>query len=145
MLRNVLELNKGQLEVDNLRIKGFEPFQVCYEDIGFDAIQVDVTGVGLVNYYGKLSPELEMEINTNVLKALKKYSEVTEHDSSEIGYSISFKPTNKLNKKFDLYESGFQLMIMFKKPVEGASAYSLQPTIELITATILAEVFMSNE
>lgn len=140
MLLEQINYKKGCIQLTNL--KGYQPFQIQYEDIGNDSIQLDVSGTGLLNYFGELNPELEMEIQTGILNALKKYGEITTHDATEIGYTLDFHQSKKLNRKHNLFETAVNLYIVFKKPVTGASAYSLQPTIELITATILAEAFI---
>lgn len=118
---------------------------VVFEDIGNDAIQVDVDGYGVIQYFGKLTNDLMLEINTNINIALKKYSKLTTHNCALIGYDLELLPT----KKFDCPRNGFfyqcKLVIIFKKPVPKASAFSLTPTIELITSTILDEIFITND
>ena len=131
---------KGTLQIPH--VKRYPAFELVYEDIGNEAIQVEVTGRGLLNYFGELTSELEIEINTGIIQALRKYGDITTHDASEIGYELDLTQTKKLNRTYNLFETTFELYIMFKKPIVGASAYSLRPTIELITATILAEAFI---
>ena len=133
-------LHQGMMEVDN--VTGFHPFTLHFEDIGHNSIQVDVLGSGCLNYVGKLNRDLELEIHTNILKTLKHYSECTGHSSADIGYSLTLKDTKRYNRTYHVDEAEISLTIIFKKPVDGVSAYSLQPTIDLISTNILGEIFI---
>lgn len=137
------KLHKGKVQLKNWQ--GFPPIEILFEDIGQNVIQLDVKASGLLNYFGQVDRNLEIDIHTNILNSLKEYSNITEHDCSEIGYSIIFKPSKKLNRKTNLFELEIELTVIFKKPVEGAYAHTLQPTMQLITATILAEIFLQND
>jgi hypothetical protein len=132
---------KGFLEISN--IPKCQPFLVEYEDLD-NAIQCDVSGTGYINYHGNYDKDLEMEIQTNICNALKQYSEITNHDATEIGYNLTIKPSKKIHPKLKVLQCDVELTIVFQKPVNGASAYSLRPTIELISSTILAEAFILN-
>lgn len=136
-------LHKGNLEIKNL--KKYQPFKIYFEELANDCIQVDITGKGVLNYFGQLTEDLRIEIHTNILKALKSYGEITTHDPSEIGYALTLNQLKKLNRIYNCFESEISLTIIYKKPVLGASAYSLQPTTELLSATILAEIFITND
>jgi hypothetical protein len=142
MITQKVLLHQGALEIDYN--KAYQPIQISFQDIGNDSIQVDITGKGLLNYDGKLDHELEMEIYTNILYGFKEYSDITGHSSADIGHHLSLVPTKKYNRKHNAYEVDMSASIVFKKPVTGASAYSLQPTITVLSSVIIEEVFIHD-
>lgn len=120
----------------------YKPFKVEYAEIDDNTLQLDVTGYGCINYFENLSEEIKLEINTDINNRLKDYQEITGHNSSEIGYSFELKQTKNLNRKYNTLETGAEISIVFNKPVIGACAKSLEPTIELISSIILSEIFI---
>lgn len=142
MITQQVSLTNGTIEI--AYNKAFQPIQIDFKDIGHYSVQVDITGKGVLNYEGILDLELEMEIYTNILKAFKEYSEYTSHSSADIGHHTRLVPTKKYNRKHNTYEVDLSACIVFKKPVMNASAYSLQPTITVLSSVILEEVFISD-
>ncbi len=134
---------KGTLEIKHL--SKYQPFQVGFTDLGCDTIQVDVTGGGSLNYDSIIDEEMLILIKTNVNNALYRYGQITSHKSSNIGFDYDLKLSNKIDRKFNSHLADIKLFIVFKKPVMGASAYSLQPTIRLITTSILNEIFILKD
>ena len=116
-------------------------FQIQYEDIGSDTLQVDINGQGVLKFEEKITPELLIEINTNINKALTKYSRITGHCAADIGYYFDLRRTKTYNKEYHQGECEISLYIVFKKPVKNASAYSLTPTIKTLSGIILNEIF----
>ena len=121
--------------------RNYEPFKAVYQDLGHDTIQIDVTGRGVHNFE-KLDAETELEIHTNILTSLRCYSQVTDHSASEIAYDLTLLPVDRNRGRRNPHELDVELCIIFKKPIEGASAYSLEPTITLITSSMLEEIFI---
>lgn len=135
--------NQSYFEIDNIR--KYQPFMVVYEDIGNDSIQVDISGLGVINYWSKINDELLLEINTNINNALTNYSKATSHNSELIGYHLELFPTKKFDRVHNAFLCDCKISIVFKKPVSNASAFSLYPTINLITSIILEEIFILND
>ena len=138
----MITTEKGELEIKNL--PKYNPFLLEYEDLD-DAIQVDCTGLGALNFFDPFNKELELEINTNINNALNNYGKKTGHNASNIGYSLTLIPTNKLDRQHNVVQMGVELTIIFKKPVPNASSYSLTPSISLITSIILGEIFILKQ
>ena len=134
-------IDRGCIQLANTT--GYAPFTINFEDME-EAVQVDVSGRGLLNFRCDLDADLELEIHTLIENALREYSTRTSHDSSRIGYSINLLQSNTLNRKWGVFETDVELTIIFQKPekVAHATASQLQPTIELITNYILGEVFI---
>jgi hypothetical protein len=136
----VLKETQGVILIPNL--PKYEPFKVTYDEIDTNTVQVDCVGTGCVNYFEKLDAEIEMEINIGINNRLREYSELTGHNSEDIGYSLKFNQSTTLNRKYNTLETSVELSIVFKKPVVEATTHSLTPTIELITSIILSEIFI---
>ncbi|MCG2611499.1 hypothetical protein LZZ90_08260 [Flavobacterium sp. SM15] len=134
--------SKGQMFLPN--VGKYKPFSITYDEIDNETIQLDIVGYGCINYFDQLDKEIELEINININNQLKDYTELTGHDSSEIEYSLNLKPTKILNRQYNTLEAGVEMSIVFKKPVQNASTYQLQPTIELISSMVLAEIFITQ-
>lgn len=135
---------KGLIQIDNIKLSDdirIKPFQITWEDFE-DCVQVDIEGVGALNYEGKYTKELELEINTNIYNALIKYGELTTHLASDIHYSLNIKQFKKFSQKHGTYFASVDISLFYKKPVKRATAHSLQPTTELITSIILGEIFI---
>ena len=118
-----------------------DDFQISYEELDGDTLQVDINGQGVVKYEQIITDELLLEINTNINKALTKYSKITGHSAADIGYFFDLRRTKTYNRTHHQGESKISLYIVFKKPVKGASAYSLTPTIKTLSIIILNEIF----
>lgn len=112
-----------------------------YSELG-DAIQVDVSGSGLLAYAGQLTPDLELEFHTLINNSLKEYGELTSHDPSTIGYNVELTQSKRYSRKHNSYETAINLSIVFQKPVPQATCFQLEPTIQLITSTIIEEIFI---
>lgn len=134
----MITTDTGYLEIKN--IPKYQPFLVQYEDLD-DAIQVDITGIGVLKYFNTISEDLKLEITTNINNQLVKYQKTTGHNAADIGFSITYQPNKKLNSNTNTVVTGVDISIFFKKPVKNASAYSLQPTITLISLILLNEIF----
>jgi hypothetical protein len=138
----------GIIEIKNIALNSFqgkalENFQVRWEDYeDSNIIQLDIYGSGLLNYEGKLTEEMKVEINTNILNALIKYGELTNHKPIDMGYTINLNQTKKHNKDYNSFVAELDISFYYKKPIKKATAYSLQPTTELITSIILGEIFV---
>ena len=65
-----------------------DDFQISYEELDGDTLQVDINGQGVVKYEQIITDELLLEINTNINKALTKYSKITGHSAADIGYFL---------------------------------------------------------
>lgn len=139
---SIVSLDKGVIEINYN--KAFQPFKITYQDIGNDSIQLDITGKGLLNYHGKIDTELLLEINTNILTSINEYSYITGHSSANVGHHLNLLQTKKYNSKHNTHEVELDACIVFKKPVMNTSAYSLQPTITVITSIILEEIFIHD-
>jgi hypothetical protein len=135
-------LDSGIIKISYNKI--YPDIEISFQDIGNNTIQADISGKGLLNYDGKLDAGLLLEINTNILKDFKMYSDYSGHSSEEIGHKINLTATKKYNKEHQAYEYLLDACIVFKKPVINASAYSLQPTITVISSCILEQVFIQN-
>ncbi|MEC4048755.1 hypothetical protein OX284_004880 [Flavobacterium sp. SUN046] len=131
---------KGFTSINN--IEGYKPFQICYDELDANTIQLDVYGIGAINYFEPFSKDLEVLINADINKALKDYSENTTHDASEIGYTLNFQPKKKIDQDYKTQVVEINMSIIFKKPVLGVAASQLQLTIELITSMIIGEIFI---
>lgn len=138
----MITTEKGELEIKNL--PKYEPFLLEYDDLD-EAIQVDCTGIGALNFFDPFNKELECEINTNINNALKNYGKKTGHNASNIGYSLTFTPTNKLDRQHNVVQMRVELSIVFKKPVPNVNACCLTPSISLITSIILGEIFILKQ
>lgn len=136
----VKDKTKGQLQIQN--VAKLDPFKIQFSELNSETIQVDISGYGCLNYFDSIDKEIELEININISNQLRDYAEITGHNSADIGYSYTLTPTKKLNRKYNTLEAGVEISLLFKKPVLEASAYQLQPTIELISSIILAEIFI---
>lgn len=130
---------------EHIGILTLENFQLSYEDIGCDTLQIDVTGQGVLKYQEKITPELLLEINTNIATALTKYGKQTGHNPADIGYYFDLQRTKTYNREYYQGETEISLSIVFKKPVKNASAYSLTPTIKLITSILLGEIYIMKQ
>ena len=121
---------------------GYQPFQVNCSDLGKDAIQVDVSGSGILAYSGKLTQEIEIEFHTVINNALRVYGYRTGHDTSSIGYYLELSQSNKYNRSHCSYEAAINLTIVYQKPVKKATCYQLLPTTQLLATTILSSIFL---
>ena len=128
--------NKGILKIDN--------FQLQYEDIGSEAIQVDITGQVVMKIQEKISDDLLLIFHTSINNQLTKYSNDTGHYAYDIGYCLELFCTKNYNREYHQGETEIGLTIIFKKPVDNASAFSLIPTITKISTLILGAVFILN-
>lgn len=137
-----VQLDSGIIDIPFNKI--YPDIQISFSDVGNDVIQADIIGTGLLKYDGKVDTGLLLEINTNILNQFKNYSDYTGHLSSDIGHQLSLVPTKKYNRKHQAYEYQLEATIVFKKPVKGASAYSLQPTITVLSSIIIEEVFIQD-
>jgi hypothetical protein len=140
MLTSNTNTNVGDFVITN--ISKHPPIKVQFQEVGIDAIQVDITGTGVIDYDGTSFDEFELMIHTNINNHLKKYSNLTGHNSAEIGYDFTLTPTKRFDRELQNLIADLRLNIVFKKPVKGANAYQLTPTIQLITSTILGEIFI---
>ena len=131
---------KGFIKIQNL--EGYQPFKVWYDEINEDTIQLDVKGIGAINYFEAFTKDLEVLIHTSINKALHEYSEITTHDASEIGYTLNFQPKKRIDQDYKTQVVEIEMSIIFKKPILGADASQLELSMELITSTILAEIFI---
>jgi hypothetical protein len=131
---------KGFIKIENM--DGYQPFQIHYDELNEDTIQLDVYGCGAINYNEKFTKDLEIQIHTDINKALKEYSEISTHDSSEIGYTLNFLPKKRIDQDYKTQVVEIDMSIVFKKPILGADASQLELSSELITSTILAEIYI---
>jgi hypothetical protein len=124
----------GTIELQNLPKAA--PFKVVYVDYG-DSIQLDVSGIGVFKYYEPISASLKCEINTNINNKLVEYTELTGHNSADIGYYITYSPKRKLNTSTNTGVMGVEMSIFFKKPCGDTDMHQLLPTIKLLSLVIL--------
>ncbi|TRX34942.1 hypothetical protein FNW52_12430 [Flavobacterium sp. ZT3R18] len=138
-MNTLTTIETGEFEIKNLQ--RYQPFLVQYEDAG-EAIQVDIDGLGAFDFFDPFSPEIEVEIHTNINNSLKEYGQKTGHNPENIGYFLKFLPSNRLDRQHNVPVMGIKISIYFKKPVQNATSYALTPTIRLIYSIILNEIFI---
>lgn len=138
--------NQGTLLIKNLRLdntKSMKPFSVDWEDFD-EVVQVDLCGIGILNYEGILDQEMAIEITTNIHKALIRYGELTNHKASDIHYTLNFAKSKRFSQEHQAYYAKVEMSIYYVKPVKKAHASQLLPTTELITSIILGEIFITG-
>lgn len=138
--------NQGTLLINNLRLdkmKSIKPFSVAWEDFN-EVVQLDVCGYGILNYEGVLDQEMAIEIKTNIHRALSRYGELTNHNASDIHYTLNFAKSKRFSHEHQAYYAKVEMSIYYVKPVKKAHASQLLPTTELITSIILGEIFITG-
>lgn len=141
-MKTIQPESKGTSQLEN--ICNYKPISIVFEEIDENTIQVDCYGIGAIKYYNLIDDELKFEISTSIKRRLLEYTTSTGHNSSEIGFYFRLIPTKKLNRKFNTLEAELILTIVFRKPIQ-APAFRLLPTIELISATIVGEIFILQD
>lgn len=128
------------ITVYNKNISIYRPIEIKYIQLENEILQVDIQGKGLLNFYEKYTPDLYLEICTNVQKAISKRKE----EIDEYGIFISINPLNKIDRNFNLQLIEFDISLFFQNPFENSKVENLKSFISFISNIITKEIILLN-
>ncbi|MBC5836798.1 hypothetical protein [Flavobacterium muglaense] len=128
------------ITVTQQNLKKYQPFVINVDECG-TTHQVDIDGIGVLNFLEPISPELLVEIRTNIDNQLTKYFEDIPVDPSTLGYTFNITPQNKLDRT--LNAEIIQLSAtFFVESIENGNNTAQLALIKIITLIILQEIMV---
>ena len=128
------------ITVTQPNLKKYQPFVIDVDECG-TTHQVDIVGTGVLKFLEPISPELLVEIRTNIDNQLTKYFEALPVESSTLGYTFNITPQNRLDRT--LNAEIIQLSAtFFVEQVENGNNTAQLAIIKLITLIILQEIMV---
>lgn len=121
-------------------LKNYTPFTINIEECG-TTHQVDVLGVGVLNYNESITAELYAEIRTNIDNEIVRYFEDLPVDPSTLGYSFTIKPKKKQDRNHNCEIIDLSVSL-FVEQVEGGNDTAQLALIKIITLIILQEIMI---